>query len=447
MISRSLILLVAGLLALFGVATLTWSLAAAAPAEPGNQSNLRINEFMADNKNTLEDPDEPGEFPDWIELHNTGSTDVALDGLFLTDNPDRPTRFTITDGLTIPAGGFLIFYADNDPGQGPLHLNFALSRHGGFIGLFSGASETYIDSYTYGLQEPDVSEGRAVDGGESWRTFLTPTPGATNNFLPPEISNVQQMPPEPGISDTVTITAKVVDERGLASVTLFYMTTGVGEVAVPMTATGDLYSAQIPPLPDRALVGYYIVATDIDDLSSRMPRVTQQPFRYMVGFQAPLIFINEIVADNEGSLASPVDPTESPDWIELFNPGPNQVSLDGLFLTDSRNLPTKYPIPSGLTIPPGGFIIFYADNTSDVNDPDRALHTNFALSRDGEYLAIYAHAELEPIDEIEFGPVSPNVAWTRYPDGGDTWVQNACVTPGAANEVCDPQSHLPWVSN
>lgn len=444
MMIRLLVLLVATLLALFGLGALTWSLAAAVPAEPGNQANLRINEFMADNKGTLEDPDEPGEFPDWIELYNAGSTAVSLDGLFLTDNPDRPTRFPITAGLTIPAGGFLLFYADNDPRQGPLHLNFALNRYSGFIGLFNPANDTYIDSHTYGQQEPDVSEGRAVDGGEPWRFFLTPTPGATNNFLPPMISDVQQTPAEPGVGEAVTITAKVVDERGLASVTLFYLATAVGEVAVPMTATGDLYRAQIPPLPDRTLVGYYIVATDIDDLSSRVPRVTQQPFRYMVGFQAPLIYINEIMADNEGALASPLNTGGYPDWFELFNPSPNEISLDGLFLTDSRNTPTKFAIPSGLTIPPGGFIVFYADRNAD---PQRPLHTSFALDRDGDYLAIYAHAELEPIDAIGFGPLAPNVAWTRYPDGSDTWVRSACITPGAPNELCEVQTYLPWVNN
>lgn len=442
MVFRSLALLVASLTALLGLAAFTWSLAAA-PVEPGDQTNLRINEFMADNKSTLEDPDEPGEFPDWIELYNAGPTDVTLDGLFLTDNPDRPTRFAITTGLTIPAGGFLVFYADNDPRQGPLHLNFALSRHGGFIGLFSSASDSYIDSYTYGPQEPDVSEGRAVDGGETWRFFVTPTPGATNNFLPPTISGIQQTPGEPAATESVTVTATVVDERGVASVTLFYMVTGLDEVAVPMTATGDLYSAQIPAFPDRTIVAYYLVATDIDGLSSRVPRAAQPPFRYLVGFQAPLLYINEIMADNKGALSNPAAPDEHPDWFEIYNPGPNPVPLDGLFLTDNRNSPTRYSIPSGLIVPPGGYIVFYADN-----QPDRGpLHTNFALSRDGEYLAIYANAELEPIDAVDFGALNPNVAWARYPDGSDTWMQSACITPGAANEPCDIQGHLPWVSH
>lgn len=34
---------------------------------------LFINEFMADNETTIEDPNEPGEFPDWLELYNAGT--------------------------------------------------------------------------------------------------------------------------------------------------------------------------------------------------------------------------------------------------------------------------------------------------------------------------------------------------------------------------------------
>jgi hypothetical protein len=56
---------------------------------------LVINEFMADNKNSLEDPLRPNSHPDWIELYN-GSTDpIELNGLYLTDDIDDPTKWQI----------------------------------------------------------------------------------------------------------------------------------------------------------------------------------------------------------------------------------------------------------------------------------------------------------------------------------------------------------------
>jgi len=58
-------------------------------------NNLVINEFMADNKTTIEDPAESGEFPDWIELFNGTSDTVILSGMFLTDDLNDPTKWQI----------------------------------------------------------------------------------------------------------------------------------------------------------------------------------------------------------------------------------------------------------------------------------------------------------------------------------------------------------------
>ena len=53
---------------------------------------LYINEFMAGNETTLEDPDEPGDYPDWIELYNGEETAVSLEGFYLTDSAAELTQ-------------------------------------------------------------------------------------------------------------------------------------------------------------------------------------------------------------------------------------------------------------------------------------------------------------------------------------------------------------------
>lgn len=62
---------------------------------PRADSGLVINEFMADNKKTLEDPNEPGEHPDWIELYNASDAPITLNGLYLTDDANDPMRWRI----------------------------------------------------------------------------------------------------------------------------------------------------------------------------------------------------------------------------------------------------------------------------------------------------------------------------------------------------------------
>ncbi len=144
-------------------------------------SPIVINEFMADNDTTIQDPDGTG-FPDWIELYNTSDVMVDLSGYFLTDDLADTTQFEIPTGVTIDAGEHLIFWADNDPEQGPTHTNFKLGSSGEEIGLFAPLSldNGVADSYIYGQQESDISEGRSCDGGDTWIFFDPATPGTTN---------------------------------------------------------------------------------------------------------------------------------------------------------------------------------------------------------------------------------------------------------------------------
>jgi hypothetical protein len=75
-----------------------------------------------------------GDFDDWFELYNPGSTAVNLAGYFLTDNLTNKFQYLITTNgaHTIPAGGYLLVWADEETGQNvsagvprtDLHVNF-----------------------------------------------------------------------------------------------------------------------------------------------------------------------------------------------------------------------------------------------------------------------------------------------------------------------------------
>jgi len=67
---------------------------------PGTGQDLYINEFMADNDTTIQDPDGNGGYPDWIELYNGGPTAIDLGGMYLTDDPCDPTKWMIPYAIT-----------------------------------------------------------------------------------------------------------------------------------------------------------------------------------------------------------------------------------------------------------------------------------------------------------------------------------------------------------
>jgi spore coat protein CotH len=141
---------------------------------------LYINEFMALNNAGIQD--EAGSYEDWVEIYNPGPEAVEMGGLFLTDDLALTTQWAFPDTL-LDAGAFLLVWCDSDPGDGPLHATFKLGGSGEEIGLFGrlAAGNEVIDNYTFGVQTDNVSEGRATNGGATWTTFETPTPGTSNS--------------------------------------------------------------------------------------------------------------------------------------------------------------------------------------------------------------------------------------------------------------------------
>ncbi len=97
---------------------------------------------------------------------------------------------------------------------------------------------------------------------------------------------------------------------------------------------------------------------------------------------APLI--TEFLASNATGLAD--EDGDRPDWVEICNPDPAPISLDGFFLTDDPNNLDRWRFPN-VTLAPGDYLVVFASGK------DRALagadlHASFTLSRPGEYLAL-----------------------------------------------------------
>ena len=139
-----------------------------------------INEVMASNLRTKADPQ--GQFDDWIEIYNFGSTPIDIGGMYLTDDPERPTKWQIPAAdpalTTIARRGYLLIWADGSTGDPGLHASFKLNAGGEEVGLFDADGTTLIDSMTFPTLARDVSYGRCPDAaGGTWRFFAPPRPG------------------------------------------------------------------------------------------------------------------------------------------------------------------------------------------------------------------------------------------------------------------------------
>ncbi|MHC4753242.1 MAG: CotH kinase family protein [Planctomycetota bacterium] len=144
---------------------------------------LAINEFMASNNSSIPDPQ--GEYDDWIEIYNFGDYAINIGGMYLTDNLSTPTKWRIPGNspaaTTIPAGGYLLIWADDETTEVGLHAGFKLDADGEEVGLFDSDGITLIDSITFPDQTVDISFGRYPDANDDLRFFAVPSPAAQNN--------------------------------------------------------------------------------------------------------------------------------------------------------------------------------------------------------------------------------------------------------------------------
>lgn len=141
-------------------------------------SDLVINELMASNDTTAADQD--GEFDDWIELYNNGTTAIDLEGYALSDDGTDLMQWIFPAGTSIAADGYLIVWADNDDTQAGLHAAFKLSASGESLYL-SDAAGDIIDEVTFSAQTTDVSYARLPNGTGDFE-IATPTFNMNNGL-------------------------------------------------------------------------------------------------------------------------------------------------------------------------------------------------------------------------------------------------------------------------
>lgn len=228
-----------------------------------------ISELMASNVSTLQDID--GDYSDWLELENTGNTEVELNGWYLTDNVDNPTKWQLPAVTLSPSEQLVVFASDKNrrtPG-GELHTNFKLSADGEYLGLIraDGVSVEHAYAPSFPQQTADVSYGlqQGVPG-----FFAEPTPGAPNQNAAPDttqsivINEIMYSLPREGILDAEDIQHEFIElmNRGTTTVDLagWQITRGV-EFSFPAVsiAAGDTL----------------VVAADIDAFRTLHPDVSQ----------------------------------------------------------------------------------------------------------------------------------------------------------------------------
>ena len=103
---------------------------------------------------------------DWIELYNGGNEAVRLDGYYLTDDIDEPTKYCI-GSLTLEAGEYAAATVNKYAG------NFSISPSGETLFLLQPDGKTVVDVFETGVQRVGMTSGRIVDDPSVRRVFFS----------------------------------------------------------------------------------------------------------------------------------------------------------------------------------------------------------------------------------------------------------------------------------
>lgn len=154
--------------------------------------DVAINEFMADNETSV--ADQAGEYDDWIELYNNGTTTVDLSGYYLSDKEGEPSKWQFPENTLIAPKGYLIIWADEDEDQASaqeIHASFKLSS-GGETLLLVNSDKEIIDQIGFGEQQADISYARIPNGIGNFQS-RTPTFNANNDNSATNISAIEEL--------------------------------------------------------------------------------------------------------------------------------------------------------------------------------------------------------------------------------------------------------------
>src|SRR5580765_3027913 len=201
------------------------------------QSQVVINEFMASNTKTLADQD--GDYSDWIEIYNSGSSPVNLADWYLTDSESQLNKWKFPS-VSLAANGYLVVFAsgkNHAVAGAQLHANFSLAAQGEYLALVQPDGTTVASEFApqYPEQFDDISYGIGANG-ETF--FSNPTPGASNSGGFPGFVSDVKFSHERGFYDAPFNLSLLTQTPGA---NIYFTTNGT----VPSATNGFVYAGPI----------------------------------------------------------------------------------------------------------------------------------------------------------------------------------------------------------
>jgi hypothetical protein len=435
-----------------------------------------LNEVMADNDTVVAND---GEYPQWVELHNTTLSPVDLTDWSLTDAISTPRKFVFPAGTVIPGEGFLTVWLDTATTASGLHAGFSIKEESDDLTLFNSVASgsVQVDRVAFGLQPVDVSIGRVPDGSPNW-VLTTPTfelanqaialsAAVTNNL---RINEIMANPS--GGDDWFELYNTTTNYIGLAGLVFTDQAFGVTNRAIPALSfiepggfiqfladdlnnndadhvdfklgnSGDrvlLYQANRTTLIDRIDFGAQLNGVSIGRLPDGGTNIVQFTNAPATPAASNFQLLTDIIINEALTHTDP--PLE--DAIELYNSTAATINIGGWWLSNSKDDPKKFRIPTGTTIAAGGYRVFYEwpGTIQGFNSNGFGTNRSFTLnSARGDQVYLHTADAAGNLTYFRasrsFGPAENGVSFGRYvtSDGRTEFVAMSRHTFGVSNPV------------
>ncbi|MCC7231951.1 MAG: lamin tail domain-containing protein [Bacteroidia bacterium] len=330
-----------------------------------------INEIQPSNTNTI--ADENGEYPDWIELYNSGNNPADLSGYGLSDNANQPFLFRF-ENTTIPSHGFLTVFA-SDENKSDINTHWETAVRDNDSWKYRVNTSTPPDTNWRNNNFQDVSWNSGTGG-------IGYGDGDDGTTVPACISVYMRK------TFTIPDTSQVLEA-------IFQMDYDDGFVAY----LNGVEIARINVGTRGIRPAWNLAAASLHEAVMYQG---QRPDSFMLDYQA----LHAILRNGDNVLA-----------VETHNQTPSNVDLTSRpFLSFSVRDGNSYfgTIPSW----------FYA--------PVSYLHAEFKLGRNGETVYL-SDPQGNISDSYTYGALESDNSTGRNPDGSSTWCLYDVPTPGVSN--------------
>ena len=346
-----------------------------------SRAEVQLNELMASNTRAYPDITDFEDYPDWIELHNTGATAASLSGLFLSDDPADPFKWPVPATASIPGSGYLLLMADgHDAVPGETHPR-------GYWPWKDFTTEKYHTNFSLGATGETVTLARAT-GISSVPLVHASTPAPT----PPATLAVWKYLDD-GSDQSTQWRARVFNDASWAS--------GPAELGY-----GDSPATTVSYGPDsenKYITTYFRHSFAVPDPSAYHGLTLK-----LLVDDGCIVYLNgaEVIRRNM--------PAGEPNYKTLAS-----IGVSGT--TENTFFPYTLPV-SGLVAGDNILAVEVHESSADSSD----------ISLDLE-LSATAHTGFSIVDSVTFGQQVPDVSYGRDAANLAQWKQFAQGTPGASN--------------